>query len=226
MAAVEAVRKKVGVMKEEVELAEEKAKELEMHLRFADQRLEGAMNEKDSLIRKLKLTEASIEKSEKLYQESLQKLQDFETAIDISESKRKALEQKELSGDDQLTMLEQRLRDMKVNLDERNQLLEEAKRRREVLTEDLRKTKERHQEAKEKAEYFEGEIEVAGERLRDLERREVNASSKEYEMEDEVRYLEDQLRQSQEKWFIVHDRYKSLERIKEQMEGKKKLYDV
>ena len=116
-------------------------------------------------------------------------------------------------------MLEDKLRGAKINADERRQLLDEAKRRKQVLHVELEKSEKRYTDAKDKFEFFESEIDHTGQQLRQMERKEMSSTDREMELEDEMRYLADRLRGSQERWFLSDDKVKALARTKESLQG-------
>lgn len=216
---MEAVRQKLNTIRAEIDDTDEKAKNLEMCVRMEQQRLESCILERESLERKSQSALQKIEEAQEKYQEGLERLADLETSIDVNESKRKALEKRESDYDERLVLLEERLRIAKINFEERRQLLEEAKRRKNVLNADLQKAEGRMKDSKEKADYFDSEIEYAGQQLRQMERKEMSSTDREMELEDEMRYLADKLRNSQEKWFLNDDKVKALLRTKDAMEG-------
>ena len=216
---MEAVREKLNTIRRDIDETDEKAKNLEMYVRMEQQRLESCLLERESLERKTQGTLQKIEEVQGKYQENLDRLAELETSVDVNESKRKALEKRELDYDDRLALLEDKLRIAKINFEERRQLLEEAKRRKSVLNADLEKADAKMKDAKEKADYFDSEIEYAGQQLRQMERREISSTGREMELEDELRSLADKLRSSQERWFISDDKVKALLRTKDALEG-------
>ena len=216
---MEAVRQKLNTIRNDIDETDEKAKNLEMYVRMEQQRLESCLLERESLERKTQGTLQKIEEAQGKYQENLDRLAELETSVDVNESKRKALEKRELDYDDRLALLEDKLRIAKINFEERRQLLEEAKRRKSVLNADLEKADAKMRDSKEKADYFDSEIEYAGQQLRQMERREMSSTGREMELEDEIRFLADKLRASQERWFIGDDKVKALLRTKDALEG-------
>ena len=219
---MEAVRQKLNTIRAEIDETDERAKNVEMYVRMEQQRLESCLLERDSLERKTQNALQKIDEAQDKYQVSLERLAELETSIDVNESKRKALEKRELDYDDRLVLLEERLRVAKINFEERRQLLEEAKRRKSVLNADLQKAEGRMKDAKEKSDYFDSEIEYAGQQLRQMERKEMSSTDREIELEDEMRYLADKLRTAQERWFLSDDKVKALQRTKDALEGKLK----
>lgn len=215
---MEAVRQKLNNIRQEIDDSEEKAKSIDMYVRLEAQRLESCLLERESMERKTENLLQKIDKVQNEYQERLERLQEVETSIDVNESKRKALEKREGDYDDRLTMLEDKLRGAKINADERRQLLDEAKRRKQVLHVELEKSEKRYTDAKDKFEFFESEIDHTGQQLRQMERKEMSSTDREMELEDEMRYLADRLRGSQERWFLSDDKVKALARTKESLQ--------
>ena len=216
---MEAVREKLNTIRRDIDDTDERAKNLEMYVRMEQQRLESCLLERESLERKAQGTLQKIEEAHAKYQENLERLAELETSVDVNESKRKALERRESDYDDRLAVLEDRLRIARINFEERRQLLEEAKRRKNVLNADLAKADAKMKDAKEKGDYFDSEIEYAGQQLRQMERREISSTDREMELEDEIRFMSDKLRSSQERWFLGDDKVKALLRTKEALEG-------
>lgn len=216
---MEAVRQKLNSIRAEIDDTEEKSKDTQMYIRMEQQRLESCLLERESLERKMDNTLRKIDETQARYQEGLDRLAELETIVDVNESKRKALDRRETDYDDKLILLEERLRIAKINFEERRQLLEEAKRRRQVLATDLGKAQKRITESKEKVEFFDSEIEYAGQQLRQMERKEMSSTDREMELEDEMRFVADKLRGAQERWFLSEDKVKGLTRAKDAIEG-------
>ncbi len=223
---MEAVRQKLNKIRQDIEEVEDKTKNIEMYVRLEQQRLDSCTLERESLQRKVDNLMRKIDLTQDQYQEKLEKLQEVETTIDINESKRKALEKRENGSDDQLTVLEDRLRVAKINHEERKQLLDEAKRREQVLRAELQKCEKRCQDAKEKADFFDSEIDHAGQQLRQMERKEMLSTGREIELEEEMRILGDQLREAQGKWFLSDEKLKALSRTKEGITGRKLFHCI
>ena len=186
-------------MKVQAEQSEERTNTFESALKRSKQHLDAAIHEKEGLIKKIAAVEEQITISDRKREDLREKLNGLISNTDVSECKRKVLENRELEGDETMVKLEERLAYSKNQYKEHAVRCEEAERRLQILKEEFNKVHELRMELENKGDYMEEEIDEAITKMRDLENKEGDAIKKEYQSDDQIKLLDSYYREAEER---------------------------
>ncbi|XP_066922204.1 tropomyosin-like [Clytia hemisphaerica] len=215
---MELVKERLNQMKDDYETSNDKIIKFESELQESRRNLESAVNEKESLLRRIEVVESQIINANKNRERIVDDLRYLERNTDINEGKRKFLENKELEGDINICRLEERLSEVRDKFFENSIKCEEGERRLAVLRSDFDKLRSRRLEMQEHAVYLQRDLDEKTLKSREMEDHLANNGAKEYDDEANLRIVEDLHREELDREERARLRVQKLQRVIEMVE--------
>lgn len=206
-------------MKAETELSEERITKFESALRASKRSLENALQEKESLSRRIEAVESHIIGADKQRQFIMDKMKVLERTTTASEGKRKFLENKELEGDQVILQLEERLSIARARFDENSIKCEEAEMQLAQLQAEHSKTSDRRMQLQEVGQCLQSDVDQKMLQVRDIEELEMKSSSKNHHDEEELKLLESHCQEAMERTQRGRISVQKLQRLIESVQG-------
>jgi len=215
---MELVKERLNQMKDDYETSNDKIIKFESELQESRRNLESAVNEKESLLRRIEVVESQIINANKNRERVVDDLRYLERNTDVNEGKRKFLENKELEGDINICRLEERLSEVRDKFFENSIKCEEGERRLAVLRSDFDKLRSRRLEMQEHAVYLQRDLDEKTLKSRGMEDQLANNGAKEYDDEANLRIVEDLHREELDREEKARLRVQKLQRVIEMVE--------
>jgi len=215
---MELVKERLNQMKDDYETSNDKIIKFESELQESRRNLESAVNEKESLLRRIEVVESQIINANKNRERIVDDLRYLERNTDVNEGKRKFLENKELEGDINICRLEERLSEVRDKFFENSIKCEEGERRLAVLRSDFDKLRSRRLEMQEHAVYLQRDLDEKTLKSRGMEDHLANNGAKEYDDEANLRIVEDLHREELDREEKARLRVQKLQRVIEMVE--------
>jgi len=215
---MELVKERLNQMKDDYETSNDKIIKFESELQESRRNLESAVNEKESLLRRIEVVESQIINANKNRERIVDDLRYLERNTDVNEGKRKFLENKELEGDINICRLEERLSEVRDKFFENSIKCEEGERRLAVLRSDFDKLRSRRLEMQEHAVYLQRDLDEKTLKSRGMEDHLANNGAKEYDDEANLRIVEDLHREELDREERARLRVQKLQRVIEMVE--------
>ena len=214
---MEALKKKLNVLQDNIEAAEEREREVREQLRDLTIRLDAKLEEKESLRRTCQLASDELVRVNEQYDTAKNRLDDITEKKDVDEEARKALEEVDRETDENLTELEENLASAQKYAAEEEHKLSELSRKFVVVERDLQIILERAEASEKRVRELEADIEQGGAVLHELEGKDAAASEREEMNEEKIIFIQDQLNQATKRFedaeFLSQKRLRDKEQV-------------
>ncbi|XP_038822757.1 tropomyosin alpha-3 chain-like isoform X2 [Salvelinus namaycush] len=218
--SIDAVKRKIKVLQQQADEAEERAEILQRQVEVDKTSREQAEAEVASLNRRIQLVEEELDRAQERLATALQKLEEAEKAADESERGMKVIENRALKDEEKMELQEIQLKEAKHIAEEADRKYEEVARKLLIIEGDHERTEERAELAEAKARALEEELRGFDQSLKSLQASEDQYSQKEDKYEEEIKILTDKLKEAETRAEFAERSVAKLEKTIDDLEDK------
>ena len=216
---MDTIKQRFAELKEKVDEAESRGSDAKAKLALIQETQVAREAEAKSLKNRIATLQAELQKVQGKCNESLSKLDDNDMRSKQSEDSRKRLQDKEDEGFESLRELEVAVKNLAYDKEEKENLLREAELREKALVCDIKRVEGNLGKASEKTESLSKEREELSKSVKSVENTVNMRHEKEDGSKDRITALDDQLKMITATLEDVLAKEKTLQRLKERLEG-------
>lgn len=193
---MEALKKKLTGLQDNIEAAEEREREVKEQFRDLKIQLDAKLEEKESLRRTCQLATDELARTEEQYKITQTKLDEITEKKDADEEIRKVLEEVDRETEEKLVETEENADAAEKYAVEQEQKVAELSRKLVVVERDLQVVLERAEAGQKRVQELEARVEKGGVTLQELEGKDAAASEREEVTEEKISFIQEQLNQA------------------------------
>ncbi|XP_036590311.1 LOW QUALITY PROTEIN: tropomyosin alpha-4 chain-like [Trichosurus vulpecula] len=212
--SLEAVKRKMQVLQQQADEAEDRAQSLQ---RKPDCEREKAEGDVTALNQRIHLVERNLDRAQEWLATALQKLEDVEKATDESERGMKVTENRAMKDEEKMEIQGMQLKEAKHIAEEADHKYEEVARKLVILEGELERAEERSEL---KCGDLEEELKSVTNNLKSLEASSEKYSEKEDKYEEEIKLLSDKLEEAETQAEFAERTVAKLEKTIDDLEEK------
>ncbi|XP_076863565.1 tropomyosin alpha-1 chain isoform X10 [Brachyhypopomus gauderio] len=168
LTSLEAVKRKIKLLQEQADGAEERAEKLQKELMVERKARESAEGDVASLNRRIQLVEEELDRAQERLTTALQKLEEAEKAADESERGMKVIENRALKDEEKMEIQEIQLKEAKHIAEEADRKYEEVARKLVIVEGELERTEERAELSERRVRGYQDELKVLDQTFKSL----------------------------------------------------------